>query len=246
VTRTLKSVFRLLAALMAFVVVGIGVETIANFRTQKAADALLREVQRLNVGESTEEDINRIVAELSAESRIEHFNLCGAGVETHRTVIDNGVLNWLGYRAKILRPFGNRVWRVEADFVVDRGKLCFLLYVLRTFDTHYALEITSSSIAEQDSEDTKVVPYEVSVGTRLNIRYVRTETTTQASEEERQHAFDFDLACLSRLRGCSIRCEVVSSARLDYARKTNDNGQFIERRPLRPSLQEPITTSNVA
>jgi hypothetical protein len=213
---------------MAFVVVGIGVETIANFRTQKAAETLLRGVQKLKVGESTEEDINRVVAEHSAESRIGHFNFCGVGAETHRTVIGNSILNWLGYRSKVLRPFGNRVWRVEADFVVDKGKLCFVQFVLQTSDPRYGLQITSSSIATQDSEDTKVVPYAVDAGTRYYTRYVRIETTTLAAEEERQHAFDFNLACLSRLRGCTTRCEVVPSAWLDYEEKTNHNGQFVE------------------
>jgi hypothetical protein len=134
VIQIVKSLSRVLAALMAFVVVAIGVEAIANFRTQKAAETLLREVQKLKVGESTEDDVNRIVAEHSAESRIGNFNLCGLGAQTHRTVIGNRILNWLGYRSKILRPFGNRVWGVDADFVVDKGKLCFVSFVLQTSD----------------------------------------------------------------------------------------------------------------
>ena len=226
-TRIVKTVFRLVAALTVFLVVGIGLEAIANFRTQKAAEDLSREVRVLKIGESTEQDVQRIVAENSAESRIDHFNLCGVGAETHRTVIGNGILNWLGYRAKILRPFGNRVWRVEADLVVDKGKLCFVEFVLRTFDPRYDLEIASSSIAEQDSEDSNMEPYRVSVGSQRNIRYMRTETTTQATEEERQHAFDFDLACLSRFRGCSVLCEVVPSAWVDYQEKTKANGNFV-------------------
>jgi len=220
-TRIAKILVRFVAALIAFVVIGIAVEFIANLRTEKAAEALLRDVQRLKVGQSTEADIERIIAENKRESRLDHFNICSPSAETHRTEIDNRTLNWLGYQSKILRPLGNRIWTVDAYFVVDKGRLCFVRYVLRTLDTQYALEITSGSIAEEHSE---IEPYQLSVGTHRNIRFLRPQVTTLATEEEHQHTFDLDLSCLSHFGGCRSVCELMPSAWLDYQKKAKEKG----------------------
>jgi hypothetical protein len=218
----LKWVVRLAGFVVATLLLGLAWEFFENSRKVSQAESLLVAFGSLKVGQSTADDIDTIVSRNGIETRSSAIGgVCGPTAKTRRTVIESRVLNWLGYRMKALRVFGNRAWWIEADFVLDRGKLCYAEYSLRTFDGDYSSMVTSRSVIGTENS---APAFRVSVDIWRNVRRIRTQTNGSATEQEHRHSVDFDLTCLSRLGGCRSSCEVMPWAWSEYQKEAKEYG----------------------
>ena len=145
--------------------------------------------------------------------------------------------NWLGARDIVhdvhARLFGATVWRAVAFFGMQDGHLTCVHYRV--------LSIPQGSASAYSSVDYRVSskngdgPYGVSFANIHNTKTLEAAVNTDASPDQRDHAFDFDLSCLARMGGCRNVCEVMPSAWRDYEAKAHTEGNAIPPERLLPS-----------
>ena len=113
-------------AILSLVIIAAGcAEYVLNLRTKRKAEALLRDARTLEIGKSTEEDVQRIVARYGGESGLVGSGYYDPSAKPHSVYVANSGLNWLGRTSRLLRPFGNRHWSVEVAFLMNpRTSLC--------------------------------------------------------------------------------------------------------------------------
>ena len=202
---------------------------VANLRTERRAEALLRDARTLELGKSTEADVRRILARYGASEGHASGYCDPLHEESHMVDISNSDLNLMGGKSRALRPFGNRFWHVSVFFVTSRGYVCGVLYRIRAalpdglwevaVDVHYLQSSSNLSYIEE--------PYVLENNPYKNLLWTETTVTNQATEEERKHAFDFDLSCLTSHAGCRARCEIVPAAWIDYQIRARQKGRSI-------------------
>src|ERR1700727_695101 len=202
--------------------VWVGLAFVLNLRAEKQARSLLNEIRDLTVGESTEIEIQNLVDKNGGESGGIISGVCDLNAKSHSIMVTSPDLDWIGSKAAPLRPFGNRVWAVQIFLVTSKNRLCFKSYDVRVFLSRYnSLHAEASTVQGFGNSDTS--SYFTSAGT-LKSGYIRAVATTDATAEQRQRAFDFDLSCLMRFGGCRSRCELMPSAWADYVRRAKENG----------------------
>lgn len=214
-------------AILSLVIIAAGcAEYVLNLRTKRKAEALLRDARTLEIGKSTEEDVQRIVARYGGESGLVGSGYCDPSAKPHSVYVANSGLNWLGRTSRLLRPFGNRHWSVEVAFLMNHERLCAVVYHVRAFRSDGVWEIAVRADYQERSESPVYTqpPYQVSARIFKNFLDFTTSFTTDATEVQRQHALDFDLTCLTRWQGCRAPCELMRSAWLDYQENARKQG----------------------
>jgi hypothetical protein len=196
-----------------------------TLRAERKARQLLNDCRSLEVGVSTEAEVQRLVREYGGEAGGLETNVCEPGRNTnHSVAVTSDSANWIGKHLPFLHPFGNRWWVAEAFFAFDNGHLCFVSYNLRTYLTprgRYDLWVSATA---QGSPSPEIDAYGLSVGPKRNLEYFQAQVWANATSLQRQRAFDFDLSCLTRFEGCRAGCEVMPSAWLNYQRTARQRG----------------------
>jgi hypothetical protein len=106
--------------------VGLVLTYFANLRATEAAKSVLEEVSKLQVGKSTETDVQLLVNENGGENGGEITGVCGPNGRSHSFAVKSVALDWMGSKSVVLRPFGNRVWTVNVFLVTDDDqRLCY-------------------------------------------------------------------------------------------------------------------------
>jgi hypothetical protein len=187
---------------------------VVNLRTERRAQALLNDARTLELGKSTEADVRRILTRYG-ESEGHASGFCDPLHETsHMVDISNPYLNLMGGETRALRPFGNRFWHVSVFFVTSHGYVCAVLYRVQAALPHGVREV-AIDLRYIDANHAGE-PYGVSNYIYKDLLWTRITVTPQATEEQRNHAFDFDLSCLTGHVGCQAGCEITPSAWIDY------------------------------
>ena len=214
---------------LALVALGVCLVYVINLRTERRAEALLSDARALELGKSTDADVQGILARYG-ESEGHASGFCDPLHETSRMVdISDSYLNLMGGKDRALRPFGNRFWHVSVFFVTNRGYLCALLYRLRAAlpDGRREVAVDVSYVESSSHLAYAGEPYAISNYIFKNDLWTRITITPEASEEQREHAFDFDLSCFTGHAGCRAGCEIVPAAWIDYQKNAYLNGMAI-------------------
>jgi hypothetical protein len=202
---------------------------VMNWRTERTAEAFLSDARALELGKSTDADVQRILARYG-ESGGHASGFCDPLHETSRMVdVSNSYLNLMGGKDRALRPFGNRFWHVSVFFVTSRGYVCAVLYRLIAALPDGSREVAVDvSYVESSSHSAYAgEPHVVSNYIYKDLLWTRITVTPEASEEQREHAFDFDLSCFTGHVGCRAGCEIVPATWIDYQRNAYLNGTAI-------------------
>ncbi|MGH9735642.1 MAG: hypothetical protein ACRD8A_13760 [Candidatus Acidiferrales bacterium] len=213
-----------MTSLLILIGLGACLVYVVNLRTERRAEALLRDVRALQPGKSTEADAQRILARYG-ESEGHASGFCDPLHETsHMVDISNSYLNLIGGKARILRPFGNQFWHVSVFLVTNRGYVCAVLYRVRAALPHGVREVAVDVHYVESSSSAAGEQYALSNYIYKDLLWTRITVTTEATEEERKHAFDFDLSCLAGHVGCQAGCEITPSSWIDYQTNTYTSG----------------------
>jgi hypothetical protein len=165
------------------------------YRARERGEAFLSNVRRLRVGQSTYDDVVAIETRYKSQSSF-------YGDRCDRDLCDVDSL------------FGNK-WLYELG-LVPGAMFTGGLRVRRGILTRISVSVDSNprynATTEEIPADPGVSPYEFH-----GRSYVESETyafiwvriTTAASEEERQKAYAFNLACLTKLGGCKDANEIL-------------------------------------
>ncbi len=219
----LNRIIKTVAFLGLILVICLGTEFTLNLRAERRARSALDEIRALAVGVSTETEVQNVVDRNGGEGTATTSGHCGPDAKSHSVMVASRPLDWLGAESPALRLFGDRAWAMDAFLVTSNGMLCFKSYDVRALRSRYSV-ISASASTEQGFRNAVPPPYVVYVGSRRMIDFIRVETTTDATEEQRQRAFDFDLSCLLRFGGCRARCELMPHAWTDYLAGAKENG----------------------
>lgn len=200
-----------------------------NLRAEREAEALLRDAHTLEIGKSTEQDVQQIVDRYGGGKWGSANTLCSSANAGQAAVVTDGSLNWLGLKNAAFRPFGNRYWSVETVFLTSKGHVCALLYFLRGLraDVVYEVSVRVYHLQGISTPAYTLPPYYVFTRIYKSNLDFSVAFTTEATEIQRQHALDFDLSCLSRFGGCREGCEIMPSAWLDVKIDAKENGWAI-------------------
>jgi len=215
------------ASILILLTIFFGAEYASNLQTQRQTDALFLDLKGLKIGESTDKEVRRIVQRYGGEAGLTASGFCNPQDDDgHSVAISNGTLNWLGQRSPLLRPFGNRVWTASAVFLTSNGNVCGILYFVRAFrgDGMSEVAVDVNYLQAFSSLDFTGPPYLVDIYMRKGFLSFKTTLTTNASAEQRTHALDINLTCLSHAGGCRTGCEIMPSAWLDFQRQAQSQG----------------------
>jgi len=158
------------------------------YRARQFANAILSDVRKLRVGQSTYDDVSKVWANYKSRSSIE-----GNGCDRIQCILDFSSEN------KWLYDFGLVPGaRFAASLTVRQGVLIKISISL-TSDPHY-IATTDETLA-----DPNVSAFVVG-GKRLisspRYSYVWARITSAASPDQRQQAYAFNLTCLTKWGGC--------------------------------------------
>jgi hypothetical protein len=197
-----------------------------QFRNRSKAEMLLKEIQKIHVGESTAADVNRITQGYIDAGVLSSSSMCASADSSSSIRISSDALNDLGTKFPKLRLVGLRPWGVVATFLLDRGKVCYFEYSLGTVPRSDRNEMHLTVVSVPSMSSDNQAKYEF-YSARYSVArgYIHNFTTQlypEATADQRRRAFDFDLSCLTKLQGCKNPCEVMPSAWIDYQKDAKE------------------------
>lgn len=179
----------------------------------RQAEHLLRDVGTLQVGSSNTEDVLRIMSRYGGGPSEGYASFCKSADAVYSASVGNRTLNRVGEKVPVLRLFGFRLWAAGVMVLLERGRVCFVSSELVMNDSigKWTWDFDTSALPAGTIEFPNVEHPGYSVYTQdlRDRRILRTEVTSEATDGERQHAFAFDLSCLTRIGGCKQRCELA-------------------------------------
>jgi len=205
------------------------------------ARQLLQEVRSLSPGQTTEQDIRKIVQQYGGDTGTRWGDDCGQigpSSKTYSVDVESEWNNWLGLRDILhnthLRLFGATGWRANAFFGTQSGHLTCV---------HYRVDSMPRSAASVwASVDYRIIneangdpPLALSFVNVHNLKRLEADVNTKSSPALRDSAFDLNLACLMRIGGCRNVCEVMPSAWRDYVTKARAEGDAVPNERTLPS-----------
>lgn len=201
-----------LATPLLLTVLGVCSLLALNLWARLRAEAILREVRKLRVGQSTLADVIPIVKRLGGTqtfiSNCGKPNPFGYSLKANKEVLTRFIEQpWL-------RRIGLHAWRGLADLEISDGKLCHLAYEIQVFHEDRMLEWI---VWESDGKEAGAVQDypsyfpQVDTVAGTGVRIVSATLKPNAAAEDYEHSFDFNLSCLTSFKGCQIVCEVMPS-----------------------------------
>lgn len=165
------------------------------YHARHFSNAFLSDVRKLHLGQSTYDDVLRIHAKYKSRALVD-----GDGCNTNSCTIDFSDDNkWLYYFGLVPGA------RFSASLAVKQGVLVKIGLSLNS-DPHYDAS-TDETLADPDTS-----PYEVGGKKLLSGRaysYVWARITSAATPDEREKAYAFNMACLTKLGGCKNSNEIL-------------------------------------
>jgi hypothetical protein len=198
-----------------------------TLRERRKAEHLLADIRALHIGESNEQAVRQLAKEYGGRQDDFVDGFCGPiPGSAYRMQVANDTLNKLAWALPGFRWFGNRVWTADALLIVKRGTLCYVSYRITAFpvEQHYVMDVRVNALLSPGPPAKYVPPYVVDAGLMRDEWRFWVDVLTDATEDQKNRAFDFDLSCLTRPGGCHAGCELMPSAWLDYQSTVRENG----------------------
>lgn|SRR5208283_1885076 len=203
--------------LLATALVELGIY-IGNVRTRHKAEALLSAIRQLRVGESTLSTTENIRMEFRA-MKLDVSPVSGSPTEQRFQILVSDPLNNSKYEFPSLWRFGLRPSATVVELRYQEEKLISVVYMLDTPVFTSSGEPVELVAGTAVGENREAVPnpnlsavYTIRpsslIGKALQVR-LGGVLTSRATQEERDAAFDFDLSCISSVRGCEAFCQIM-------------------------------------
>jgi hypothetical protein len=191
-----------------------------QFDNRKKGELFLKNVQTIYVGTSTESDVRGLIRAVEGNTETAQPP---SSTSSDNVWIANAFLNRLGTRFPALRRFGLEPWGLSATFQIDQGKVRSFEYSLSLLRSGEWKELHVGVSAPPANPEVNHASYfpRYSTGKFIEFTSIVYPDATQA---ERQRAFDFDLSCLTRFSGCSRACQLIPSAWKEFAKRAHDEG----------------------
>ncbi len=197
-----------------------------DVHARRQAESLLKELKNIQIGRSTRGDIEPIIRSFPQTDSHGASSDCPDADQSYGFRVASDPMSRLGLAHPFLRKIGLRPWGGIALVLLRHGAVCFVEYSIETTTGIGDKELIAS--AQIGSAQNPLLD-----GQRYHVRgsLVRGRLDTMdaiasgaATDEERRHALDFDLSCLTAFRGCQSHCELMPSAWLDYMKERRANG----------------------
>lgn len=201
---------------------------VVNLRTRYQAEALLRDARSIKIGESTTDDVLRIVRHYPVVPG-GYSSACAAD-ESHSVRIANDTLNRVAFAIPSLRLFGAKPSAMMAMFLLQKGRVCYVLYsfsVSPRASAQYLVAETSEWLFNCDdntNEDPRRSCYDVGEGLIRRTEKLDVRLSNLANAEERQRSLGFDFSCLTSILGCRRVCQMNPAVWRDYVAKAKKEG----------------------
>lgn len=206
---------------------------VANARTRYQAEALVRDLRTIKLGESTADDVLRIVRHYPTAPGRSSSSDCAAADESHSIRIANDIINRVGFAIPALRVVGARPASVVAVILLQKGRVCYVFYSFAVAHWSKIDELRAEATEGLfNCDKAKHTPsescYDVGEGIiRNHIEKLDVRLANFANAAERQHAFDFDLSCLTSILGCQKLCVMNPSRWRDYLARARREGWIL-------------------
>jgi hypothetical protein len=197
---------------------GIHVE---NIRTRRKAEALLGAVRQLRVGESTFSSTQNTLTDFGARKWALSPVSGSPPEQRYGIFVADSWLCKQELKFPGLWRFGLRPAWIEAEFNYKKELLTSVSYTLNTPGFTSSSEPVELAAVAFLGEDSNLEPHRsFNVFYRIRPSFMVPRAfqitfgvglTPSATESERHAGFDFDLSCISSLRGCSAFCQVIPS-----------------------------------
>ena len=196
---------------------------IANLKTQRREDALLKRIENFRIGETTWDESQPIRIAYGA---ITDQGSTGPMPERlYSILVVNSLVNRMAFKFRRLWPLGLRPSGVELDLRYREEKLSYLRYTFFTaaLSPSGRPRILTAEVRLQQRGDQPFQDhgdYHIGAGPKNSWTFGKQGETDQilvafvtpeATDEERKAAFGFDLSCMSALGGCRALCEMMPS-----------------------------------
>jgi len=227
VIRTIdRRVALVVAGIVLLCALGAGAICVANFHTRSRAELLLADLRTIQVGRSTTQNVEAVVRLFPVEPTGGSSSDCPGADRSYAIRVADDTVNRLGFSLPALQRLGVRPWGAVALILLDHGRLCSAEYSVGASTGVDDQELrASTTIGSAGDPLLGGRPYNVSASlVRGHLHLFRVVVAPSATEEQRRHAFDFDLSCVSSFRGCRAVCELMPSAWLDYLEERRANG----------------------
>lgn len=199
---------------------------IANARTEKRAERLLRSVRTLRVGSSTAQDVEAITRRFPSEA-VGASSDCPRADRVYSFRVADDTMNWIGGRVPALRKIGIRPAGVVAMVLLDQGIVCSVYFDVETTPDTSDREVKASTSLGPVRHEPSFADPRYRVWLRLiraHIRALDVRISPAVKDERHAHAFDYDFSCVARWNGCRAPCELMPSAWFDYQKEARANG----------------------
>ena len=165
------------------------------YRARANGDEFLSDVRKLRVGQSTYDDVLKIQANYKSRSSVQ-----GNGCDRNLCILSFSFENrWLYHFGLVPGA------RFTGSLAVRRGILAGVSLYLVSNPRYDAK-------TEETPADPNVSPYDVGgrkFSTRQAYSYIWAHITSAASEDQREKAYAFNLACLTKWGGCKDSNELL-------------------------------------
>lgn len=192
-----------------------------NLRARWRAEALLQEMQTLKIGESTTVNVLGIANRFGGV-KVSNQNGGDCSADDSYAV---GVSNVPWSKPLFLRAAALRPWYATSLVLLKQGKVCYFQYEMSVeVQRNKMLMLRSEMLpTENGVSDYMQRPYGIHDALIRNyIGLLEVGVTTRASQKEIQHAFAFNLACLTNLRGCQRPCQLMPLAWKDAVERVRE------------------------
>jgi hypothetical protein len=208
---------------------------IANVRTRRKAETLLFAIRQLRLGESTLSSTQKLRIDYGASIN-DNAAITGSAPEQLYTItLSNGTLSAASFTFPRLWRLGLKPWAVRVELRYREEKLVFLRYLVGTpvlTASGEPIELVAETSVRADRSLEQHRNYGVgyfmrpsSIATKASELHFGAVLTPEATQDERDTAFDFDLSCLSTFRGCQAACEIMPSVWRE-AKRRNENKEI--------------------
>jgi len=199
---------------------------VAYFRTRQKAESLLASLRKAEVGTTTSEEMQPLLAAYEAE-KIPPSGGCASGEVAYGILVSNHTIDYLGTTHPFLLNVGVRPLSATAVLSFAGGRLCDFSYSTAALllRRQYPLRITGQGAAQLIEINAQTTVQRASGGENYQVRSfqtllrgfrqsgvdlgVRVVVTPDATPSEFEKALTFDLSCFTSLRGCRTLSQLM-------------------------------------
>ncbi len=220
----------------AFLLIGY----VSVFRAYCKAQQLVLAVQKLETGQSTVEDVQKLVSRFAGtefDARSYYTDENGGRKPQYDPCLGNGPSYSIDVNPPLtllrivqtfpaLQKLGLHPWMVGVAIHHNNGKVtCFSERVMFIRSDEHVIE-GHAEIKERNTQSlVEEQPYEVhSFVSRGRYHDIHVIVLTQATAEEKRRAFQMKLSCTVALRGCHFPCQIMPTGWIDSVHDRQAHG----------------------